>query len=166
MKKLFSIVAMIAAVIFTGCSSDDDGNIDNGGISGGTPYSGELLGTWVFNSPGSTLPYSKTIIFNRDGSFSLRYVGDEDVYEEYGLYYVEDDIVALLYMKGIFDGTIADYVSLGFDFVNYYYVYGDNNNLIESFYVTEYGDNVVDFDSVKDMLLDSPSGDGKLYEKQ
>ncbi len=119
MKKFFTLSALFALLTFVGCSSDDD----EFSISGGTPYSGDLVGTWVLTEVDE---YAVTLTLSSNGNFVCNYVDYEytdDWCIDYGLIFVKDDNLALQYMKGKdCDGSYDLYEEYGEYDYEYYYI--------------------------------------------
>lgn len=164
MKKILAIAALFAAIIFTGCSKDDDSGSGNG-MTGGSPYSGVLLGTWSFsdrdNNPSETDIY---YLYN-DGSFTRYEEYDGESAESYGLFYVQDNIIAFLYIKAKFQGTVYDFNDFDGRYVDYFYIFNDTEIKCFESFDGEY----IDFDYVNDLIerFGTP-GDSynSLYVKQ
>lgn len=88
MKRLFILTALFVTAVFAGCNNTN-------GIKGGTPYSGDLLGSWQCNQDLST-----KLTFYDNGSFTeIKTKDNAWVSESYGLFYVQEGIVALTYKK-------------------------------------------------------------------
>lgn len=151
---------MVATLVFAGCSKDDAGS----GISGGTPYSGELLGTWEIVYSGD---WSEKWTLYSDGSFSIYYSDDEEWEQDLGLFYVSNNILAITFMKWKDADGAFDYKEEEGDYyTEYYYVVDVTSEYIE---MESFGgnDGTVDWGYAEDKLEENGTiYSGRKYYKK
>lgn len=188
MKKLFTLMALFAALVFMGCSNDEDGGtseeapnsndlevtFDDYEISGGTPYSGDLLGTWecILEDDGGT--WIDITTYNSDGSFGASWSYGDDWSKDKGLFFVKENVLVLQYMVVEYDyygsSGITDYISyIGSYGYIYFYIVDTTSEYIKleivDYYVQAFE---VDWDRVDDMIENTDSymtGETILYYK-
>ncbi len=87
MKKLLAIAALFAAMIFTGCSKDDDVESDDA-----TVYSGELLGSWEWDDEPNLI-----FTFYNNGAFEGKYQEGSEWESMSGIFTVTEDVLYIEY---------------------------------------------------------------------